>query len=175
MSKLFGLVAAAAMVLFSLSAEASHVFFSPVAINGVVLEDASGFTDPNIVINVGDSVTFTSTMTGSVDGPFTFSFNAGPGSTLTIANTTISFGSTPFEASYTVTFNTAGIFDGSVFADNSPSSPDYVVPGTNNQVDGRNFPFQITVQSTTSVPEPSALLLFGAGAIGLAALRRRRG
>jgi hypothetical protein len=174
MSKLSGFIAAAAMVLFSMSAEASHVFFSPVSINGVVLEDASGFTDPNIVINVGDSVTFKTTLTGSVDGPFTFSFNAGPGSTLSIADVSLPTGPTPYDVTYTVTFNSAGVFDGSIFANHDASTPDYNIPG-GGQTDSRTYPFQITVQGTTSVPEPSAMLLFGAGAIGLAALRRRRG
>jgi hypothetical protein len=175
MSKRLGIAAAAAMTLFSASAHASHVFFSPVSINGIVLEDSSGFTDPSIVINVGDTVTFKTTLTGSVDGPFSFSFNAGAGSTIAIAGANLPTDATPFDVIYTVTFNQAGVFDGTVTADHIASTPDYVIPGSGQQTDSRTYAFQITVQQeTASIPEPSSLLLFGAAALGAAALRRRR-
>src|SRR5215208_3636066 len=100
--KLCALSLATGLVLAASSASASHIFFSPVSINGTSLETAAGFTDPTINVNIGDSVTFRSTITGAAGDLFSLVFNPGAGSTLTIPNFSVTATPTPFNAEYTL-------------------------------------------------------------------------
>lgn len=171
---------AAAMLSFGMSnANATHIFFSPLTINGTALETSSGFTDPTITITAGQSVDFRSTITPafSVADSFVLRFTRDADSTLaTIPSTTIAFKATPsipFSADYHYTFLTAGVFDGSVLADISGSNPDYKIPSNGSEVNTRNFAFQVNVLPATTVPEPTSIALLGLGLFGFAASRRK--
>jgi hypothetical protein len=152
------------------------VFFSPVSINGTSLETAAGFTDPTITVNIGDTVTFRSLITGATGDTFSLNFNPGAGSTLAIPNFNVVATPTPFDAKYTLIFATAGLFDGSVFANLSASSPDYRVPSNLSQVESRTFAFALQVQAAPSgsVPTPGSLPLIGAALAALGWARRRK-
>ena len=176
LKKLSALSLATGLVLAASSVSASHVFFTPVSINGTSLETAAGFTDPTLNLNIGDSVTFRSRISGATGDLFSLIFSPGAGSTLTIPNFSVIAAPTPFDAEYTLTFATAGLFDGTVFADLSASSPDYTVPGSTSQVDARTFAFALQVQAapSASVPAPGSLALVGAALAALVGLSRRR-
>ena len=175
LKKLCALGLATGLVLAASSVSASHIFFSPVSINGTSLETVAGFTDPTITVNTGDSVRFRSRITGEAGDLFSFIFSPAAGSTLSIPNFSVIATPTPFDAEYTVTFATAGIFDGTVFANLDASSPDYVVPSSGSQTDSREFAFALQVQAapSASVPAPGSLALIGA-ALGALGLTRRR-
>jgi hypothetical protein len=175
LKKLCALGLASGLVLAASSVSASHIFFSTLSINGTSLETAAGFTDPTITVNTGESVTFRSRITGEAGDLFSLIFSPVAGSTLSIPDFTVIATPTPFDAEYTVTFSTAGIFDGTVFANLNASSPDYVVP-SGGQADSREFAFALQVHAapSASVPAPGSLALIGAGLGALGLTRRRK-
>lgn len=170
----FAALAAGALLFSAQAANAGHIFFSPVDINGTVLETNAGFTDPILSVVTGQTVTFHTTISGETNGGFNFSFFPDAGSTLVIPDFVGDNPTDPTEINYSLTFLTPGFFDGSVRADIPPSSPDYMIPA-GGMDDSRNFPFrlQVTPAVENTVPEPVSLALVGLGALGLVFTRRK--
>lgn len=184
-SKFLGaLVGVAALAAVS-QANAYPMFFKNVTLNGTPLETTSGFTDPAMTGEIGDlfTINFGIANMGNPSpwwGTVTLDFTAGPGSTLGIADWSVSYPSLPTTASYAFSFAAYGLFDGSLTIDVVESSPDYDVPGPSGAVDTRTFPFSITIDGyqeeypTPSIPEPGMLALFGLALAGIGMVRRRK-
>ncbi len=151
-------VAAAALTLMAQPVLASHIFFQDVAINGVALNSAQGFTDPTFNVVVGDVLKLTFNTTA----PDTFDIHAdniGAGSFQT--SQFLSTGSQSFD----LIFNTVGMFsNANIYINSRASTPDY--NQFSNCFNGCTFGFNVNVASTTPVPGPIA----GAGLPALMAL-----
>jgi hypothetical protein len=180
------LVGVAALAAVS-QANAYPMFFQNVTLNGTPLETASGFTDPSLTGAVDElfTINFGIANMGNPSpwwGTVTLDFTAGPGSTLDIADWSMSYPSLPTSVSYSFSFDAYGLFDGTLTIDVVESNPDYDVPGPSGAVDTRTFAFSIEIDGyqdpgpgpTPSVAEPSTLALFGLALAGIGMIRRRK-
>ena len=175
------LMAAIAMIAIAGSTQASHIFSTNIRINGTPVAAGNAFTDPNIVIFAGDTVTFsfdlfdTDPSATSFADTFNVSFGASTGTLPAPANASFAYlgngtSGTPVNFSFNRTFNLAGNYDGFLIPNFPVSFPDYIHPG-GNQLSEPQVPFSITV---LAVPEPASMAIFGAIAVaGIAGLRRR--
>lgn len=162
--------ALAALTLTALSApqaRAGHIFFSNVRANGIDLFSNPGHTFTTSLL------TFTADVTGSTGDTLDFTFSQTGGTATTPANASLAYGSTPSSVSFSRTFD--GTFLGSVLVNLPTSSPDYVRPDNQNQVDSFRFTFNVTPQSGV-IPEPGTCALLASGLLPIAGavIRRRR-
>ena len=164
-------------VLLAGSAQAGHIFFENVRINGVALEDNVGLTDPLIVAMDGMfdfevDIRTTTGFTGFGD-TLSLSFLTDGGTLSTPSNQSFNFVSNDAiiqTFGFTQAYAGSGTFDGRVTVNISGSSPDYIVPSSGSQLDSRTFAFTLESQP---IPEPGTLALFSIAA-GTALLFRRR-
>ena len=140
----------ASLAFTALPAHAAHIFFTDVRINGVALEaNGGGFTNPTIFSTSGTfTVTASAYNVASIDADnLSFTFAKTGGSLSAPANQSINYPGgyslgSPYPISFSFTLG-AGTLIGTVSADFSISSPDYLVPGTATQTNGRTFPFSL--------------------------------
>ncbi len=158
---------------------ASHIYFSSVRINGVLLEDGSGFTNPTINVDVGELITVECDVSVVFGGPWTdtlyFDYTYVAGSLGAPPDASFPTGGASFETlGHTGFYAGPGSVSATLRVDIGSSFPDYVIPGTGVEVDSRTFPFTIDVKPPTGViPLPSAAGM-GLAGLGLVGLRRRR-
>lgn len=175
------LLAAVATIAVVGSTQASHIFSTNIRINGTPVAAGNAFTDPNIVIVAGDTVTFsfdlfdTDPSTTSFADTLNVTFGASTGTLPAPAGDSFAYlgngtSGSPVNFSFNRTFNTAGNYDGFLIPDFPSSFPDYIFPG-GNQLSEPQVPFSITV---LSAPEPASMAIFGAIVVaGVAGARRR--
>jgi len=163
------------------SAQAAHVFFQNVKINGIELETNSGFTDPTFNINIGETLEFAIEVYGAADTLRT-SFTKDGGTLDAPLGQDFSYGggatsSSPSLFFFQRSFSTVGTFDGTFNVNLVNSFPDYTVPGSSAQVDGRQFAFTANVSNLQAqpIPEPASVLgIMAFGALSGGRLLKRK-
>lgn len=167
------LAAASVAVLsaFSVPAQASHIFVSNVGINGSPLDSISGPTNPIFNVTQGGSLTFTGDMQGSGEA---LNVVISGISGLSQNSFSVLFGGGTASFSQAITFNTVGMFNGSVNYDFPSSFPDYMAPD-GQEFSERTLGFSVNVISG-AVPEPATwmFMLLGMGGIGYSMRRKNK-
>ncbi len=165
------LAAASVAVLsaFSAPAQASHIFVGNVGINGSPLDSVMGPTNPIFNVTQGGSLTFTGDMQGSSD---TLNVVISGISGLSQNSFSVFFGGGNASFSQAITFNTVGMFNGSVNYDFPSSFPDYIAPN-GQEFSERTLGFKVNVISG-AVPEPATWMFMLLGMAGIGYSMRRK-
>lgn len=168
--------------LSSLTAQASHIFFTDVSANGVALDPDNAV----VTTDAAGNIKFFVRAFGSKDNlNLTFTQNSGTNSlvlasqTFAIPSSSFPVGFAPYPAGtaneYTFVRAFNGTFTGTLFGDIPTSAPDYIAPGESPKTATQNthtFSFSVRPAAT---PEPGSLaLLVGLGVSGAGFLARRR-
>lgn len=158
-------VVAASLAVTTAPAQAFHLFFDNVRINGVSLENETGLTNPTITNSDGlftfEIDAFNSEGNeGISDILLSFTEVGGTSDTMFLSYNGNGTRTSPETLSFTESFTmSANEVDGLLTVDviGSGDEPDYIIPSSGQQVNGRTFTFK--VNTITPVPEPNNVLL----------------